>query len=549
MFHYRSRYTIVSIIFILALLALLWRVVDVMLFERDFLRGQGTARILRTVEIPSYRGMILDRNSQPLAISTPVKSVWLEPKSFDPFSDNITQLADLLDITVESIEQLSQQDRAFVYLARSLDPRSAESIEALNIPGVFFKNEFRRFYPEGEVAAHLLGFTNIDDMGQEGMELSYDTWLRGVPGKKNVLKDRLGRYIEDVKAITEPDVGNDLTLSIDRRIQYLVYRELKQVVMESQASSGSVVVLDPKTGEVLAMANYPSYNPNRRYKNVDERYRNRAVTDIFEPGSVSKAFTIASALSSGMYEPDTIIDTSPSWIAVDGDIIRDDRDNGKITVAQILQRSSNVGAAKMVLSLAPQQLPDLLYQFGFGQVTEGNFPGESRGILSRRANVKPFDLATMAFGYGLAVTPLQLVQGYSVFANQGRLVPVSLLRVDTPTQSKQVIDSEIAQQTLLMLESVVGVGTAKQALTPGYRVAGKTGTSRLVGDKGYDANRHVASFVGIAPVSDPRFVVAVVISEPKGQSYYGGAVAAPVFSRIVSQALKMYEIAPDKERA
>lgn len=529
------------------MLGVVWRVTDLMLFDREFLQTQGSMRSLRTVNIPSYRGMILDRNHKPLAISTPVKSVWLDPKHFNLLDSKLPQLADLLQLTEDEIRQRvsSGKNKAFVYLARSLDPHAAQNVVSLNIPGLYLQNEFRRFYPESEVSAHLLGFTNIDDQGQEGIELAYDDWLRGAPGKKSVLKDRLGRFVTEVQALEEARSGNDLVLSIDRRIQYLAYRELQNVVQTFQAGSGSVVVLDAKTGEILAMVNQPSYNPNQRYKYIDESYRNRAVTDVFEPGSVSKAFTIASAMESGKYGTDTVINTSPGKILIDGNVIKDERDYGKITVAQVLQRSSNVGAARVTLALPPEQLLQVLHRFGFGQVTDSGFPGESAGILSYNTNIKPFDLAALAFGYGLAVTPLQLAQAYAVFANGGELQPASLFYRSKPVAGKRVLAANVAQDVLLVLESVVNDGTARRAQVPGYRVAGKTGTSRMVGKSGYDADRHVASFVGIVPVSEPRFVIAVVVNDPREKSYYGGAVAAPAFSRIAAQALKIYEVPPD----
>ncbi len=544
---YRWRYLTVVFVMTLAVVGLLWRMVDLTVIDRLFLQNQGDARSIRMVSLPAYRGMISDRNGEPLAISTPVQSVWANPKEFDHKDSTLFKLAKLLNTPVRSIRKriLAANAREFIYLKRGLNPNIAAQIKALNIPGINLEREFRRFYPEGEITSHIIGFTNIDDSGQEGLELAYDQWLQGVQGRKRVLKDRLGHIVQDIALIKEPSPGHNLTLSIDRRIQYLAYRALKKAVEKNKVKSGSVVVLDARTGEVLALVNQPTYNPNRRPKIHDGRYRNRAVTDNFEPGSVIKAFTVASALESGQFNPDTIIDTSPSWLSVGGNMIRDDRDNGPISVTQVLQRSSNVGVTKMTLSLPPEKLINFFSRVGFGETTGSDFPGESSGVLNHKAIIRPFDLATIGFGYGLSVTNLQLAHAYGLFANHGKLAPISFLRVSNRPQSQSVISPKIADEMLTMLAAVVEGGTGKRARVRGYRVAGKTGTARIAGPNGYQKDHHVATFVGIAPVRDPRFVVSVVLNDPQGGRYYGGLIAAPIFSEVMAGALRIENILPD----
>lgn len=542
------RYVFLIFVLIVCGAGLMWRMVDLTVIDQAFLQDQGDARAIRTIETPAYRGMITDRNGEPLAISTPVQSVWANPQDFDFQNKKIPQLARLLNIQAARIKRSLKRagKREFVYLRRGLAPAKAKKIKALNIPGVNLQREFKRFYPEGEITAHILGFTNVDDDGQEGLELEYNNWLQGAPGVKRVLKDRLGHIVENIATVKEPRPGHNLVLSIDRRIQYLAYRALKKAVTENKAVSGSVVVLDPLTGEVLAMVNQPSYNPNQRPKVHDGRYRNRAVTDVFEPGSVIKAFSIASALDSGKYTPKTMIDTNPSFLKVDGNLIRDDRDNGVITVTQVLKRSSNVGVTKMTISLPPEQLWGLLNRVGFGERTDSGFPGESAGVLVNHRIWRPFVLATLAFGYGISVTPLQLAHGYTVFADKGKLMPVSLLRVNKVPKGKQAMDPTVAKQMLHMLHAVVeSGGTGTRARIQGYTVAGKTGTARIAGAHGYKKNHHVATFVGIAPVSKPRLVVAVMINDPRGGKYYGGVIAAPVFADVMEGALRILDVPPD----
>lgn len=544
---YTWRYVFVGLCLGAALVGLIWRMVDLTIVDSEFLQRQGDARTIRILKTPAYRGMITDRNGEPLAISTPVDSVWINPQDFKDTNKTLHTLANQLNLSVAAIAARIKHasKREFVYIKRGVNPELGNTIKKLKLPGVYIQREFRRFYPEGEVMAHVLGFTNIDDRGQEGIELAYEDWLKGRAGKKRVLKDRLGHIIADVETVQQPMPGNNLTLSIDRRIQYAAYRELKNAVEKNKAKSGTVIVLDVKTGEVLAMVNQPSYNPNSSHRSHDGRLRNRAITDTFEPGSVIKAFSLASALESGKYTPDSLIDTKPSWLMVDGNTIKDDHDNGIITVTQVLKRSSNVGVTKMILSLPAAHLVNLLRGVGFGQRTGVGFPGESAGVLYERSRWRPFVLATLGFGYGLSVTPLQLAHAYSVFSGHGRLLPVSLLRVNDIPKGRQVISEKTADQIFAMLTAVVEEGgTGRHARIPGFKVAGKTGTARMVGPNGYEKDHHVATFIGIAPVRDPRLLALVVINDPRGGKYYGGTIAAPVFSKVMAESLRMLNIYP-----
>lgn len=548
---YAGRYIFTLLFFALCLCGLAGRLIYLTVIDRSFLQRQGDARSLRIVDLPTYRGMITDRSGTPLAISTPVESVWLNPQVFDADDTlKLSQLADLLQIPAADILNRVEhaETKGFIYLKRGLEPYLAQRVKQLNIPGVNLQQEFRRYYPTAEVSAHILGVTNVDDQGQEGMELAYNEWLAGQYGKQRVIKDRLGRVVEDLGVVAPPRPGKNLVLSIDRRIQYLAYRELKEAMEVNKSSSASAIVLDTVTGEILAMVNQPSFNPNARTSPAtDGRYRNRAVTDLFEPGSVIKPFTLAAVLNSGKFKPTTQVDARPGLV-VDGHLIRDIHASGVITVTEVLQRSSNVGVTRMILSLPATTLWTLLDRIGFGKLTNSGFPGESEGRLVNHRRWTPFIVATLGFGYGLSVTPLQLAQAFSIFANDGQLRPVSLLRRDTPEQGTQVISSVVAQQMLTMLEAVVEQtgGTGSKARVPGYRVAGKTGTARMVGANGYEKDHHVASFAGIAPVSKPRLVVLVVFKDPDLADHYGGQVAAPVFSKIMAGALQILQIPPDK---
>lgn len=546
-------YLIVSII-LLASLGLFSRVVSLTVVERNFLLQQGNERVLRKINIPAFRGMIVDRNNFPLAVSTRVYAVWMNPQLFNPNQENCLALSQLLNIDSDKIKNQATENRLknreFMYLKRAISPQAAETIRALDIPGIDVEPAYKRFYPEGEVTAHIIGFTNVDDQGQEGLELAYNNWLSGVTGKKWVMKDRMGRVISDVQSVQDQKPGHSLKLSIDRRIQYFAYQALMSGVTENKATSGSAIVLDVKTGEVLAMVNYPSFNPNKRPNKIDSRVRNRATTDTFEPGSTIKAFSIASALDSGRYQLNSIIDTSPGWMVVDKNLVHDEKNNGPLSLTQIMQISSNMGVTKMILSLPPDQLWSLLHRVGFGEITGIGFPGEESGSLIKRAPWGRFTLATLAFGYGLAVTPLQLAKAYAVLANGGIKVPVTLLYQEQSPTGTRVIAEHVAKEMLMLLESVVAKdGTGAAARISHYRVAGKTGTTKMVGKGGYQAHRYESSFVGIAPVSDPRLVVAVVIHDPRGQKYYGGPVAGPVFKTIMQESLRILAVPPDGDEA
>jgi cell division protein FtsI (penicillin-binding protein 3) len=543
-----TRLITIAAFFCVILVILVWRMVDLTVLHRQFLQGQGNARSLRVVDIPAYRGMITDRQGIPLAISTPVESVWVNPKEFSPDKPQFMQLAKYLNLSPKNLSRkiVNAESRGFLYLQRQLPPASSKKIAALKIPGVNLQQEFKRYYPESDSISQLLGFTNIDDQGLEGIELAYQDWLMGIVGKKRVVKDRLGRVIEELGVVKEPRPGHDLHLSIDRRLQYLAYSELYKTVEEFNAKSGSVVVVDTQNGEILAIANYPSYNPNSRGQYNRETYRNLALTDTFEPGSVMKPFSIASALETGLFKPETIIDTNPSWMTVNGRVVRDIHNYGVLDVTGVLQHSSNVGVTKMVLASPPEQLIGLLQQSGFGQLTESAYPGESEGSIVKPKEASPFVLATLGFGYGISSTAVQLAKASLIFANKGQLIPVTLLHTDTPPKGTQVIRPKTAEQVLFMMEAVLGKdGTGKSARVPGYRVAGKTGTARVAGKHGYKDKKYTSSFMGIAPVSKPKFVVVVIIHEPSRNGYYAAAVAAPLFSKVMSGALRLFNVPTD----
>lgn len=531
------------------------RMVYLTIFDRNFLQHQGNIRTLRTINIPAYRGMITDRNGVPLAISTPVNSVWINPQDFICSPKNARQLSRLLNIPISRIKHIIKQNknREFVYLKRGINPQAAQTIAELTLSGVYLEHEYKRYYPQSEAASQVVGLTNIDDQGQEGLELAYNSWLAGTPGKKQVLKDLYGHVVAVLNDTKPAKSGHDLALSLDNRIQYLAYRYLKDAVIKYHAKSGSVVVLNPKTGEILAMANMPSFNPNQRPSRNIGQFRNRAVTDMFEPGSTMKAFSIASALDSGKYTDKTIIDTNPGRLKVGKNLIHDDEwvNHGKITVAQVLQKSSNVGVTKITLSLPPEHFLDLLHRVGFGERTNSNFPGESPGALAYHDTWQPFVLATLAFGYGISVTPLQLAQAYGIIANDGLQCPITFLKRDVPPQCVRAMNAKVTKSMLKMLELVIqSGGTGFRAKINGYHVAGKTGTANIAGSHGYNKHHHIASFVGIAPATDPKLVVAVIIRDPKNtqDKYYGGIIAAPTFAKIMGESLRVLNIAPDALR-
>lgn len=524
------------------------RSAQLQLVDQAFLQEQGDARHLRVVQVPAHRGMIVDRNGEPLAISTPVQSVWVNPQELVASPSELSRVAELLALDVDRLQRLIglRKDREFVYLRRHIAPDRAEQVMALDVRGIYLQREYRRYYPAGEVAGHLIGFTNVDDRGQEGLELAYDDWLTGEPGAKRVIKDGQRHIIEDVENIRSARPGKMLSLSIDRRIQYLAYRELKAAVRQHHARSGSVVVLDSRTGEVLALANQPSFNPNNRRRLKPDRLRNRAVTDVFEPGSTMKPFVIAAALQTGKYQAGTRIDTSPGLFQVGVHTIRDMHDYGVLDLTGVIRKSSNVAASKIALSLEPKTLWGFLSEAGFGVSTGSGFPGEADGHLANYHRWRDIERATLAYGYGLSVTAMQLAQAYSVFANDGYRVPVTLLRREDKPDREVVYSPAVARSVRHMMESVVHEGgTAVRAAVPGYRVAGKTGTVHKSVAGGYAEHRYVAVFAGIAPASDPRLVTVVVINEPRNGEHYGGLVAGPVFSRVMAGALRLLNITPD----
>lgn len=529
----------------LGLFALLGRAAYLQGIHNGFLQREGNARYGRVVDISAHRGMISDRYGDPLAISTPVKSVWASPQEVDATPDQVKQLARILDMNVEELKnRLSESSRDFVYLKRQMPPEQAEKVTKLGIPGVYLRQEYRRYYPDGEVSAQLLGFTNIDDNGQEGLELALQDQLGGQAGSQRVIKDRRGHIVEDVASVRAPKPGKDVRLSIDNRLQYLAFRAIKHAVEQHHAKAGSIVVLDAKTGEVLALANWPSYNPNNRDKPNPAILRNRAITDQYEPGSTMKPFTVAAALEAGKVTPQTEIDTENGAMTIEGRTIHDSHPEAQLTVAQVIQKSSNIGAAKMALSLAPKTFWQDLSEDGFGASTDSGFPGEASGTLRDYRDWRPIEQATMAYGNGIAVSLLQLARGYTIFANDGKLLPVSLLKEDALPVGKRIYPAKIAREVRNMMELVVQPGgTAPQAQINGYRVAGKTGTAHKV-ENGRYVDHYVASFIGMAPASNPRLIVAVKVDDPRGE-YYGGEVAGPVFSNVMGSALHLLNIPYD----
>jgi len=540
--------TLVTAFFALVATSLVARAVFLQVLDKDFLNQQADTRHLRTEKISAHRGTITDRNGEPLAISTPVDSIWVNPKQFAPAVDSIPKLARALGVDSQMLMRrvTRSMDKEFLYLKRHLSPESAAEVLSLKLPGINVQREYRRYYPASEVTGHLVGFTNIDDAGQEGLELAFNHWLAGESGAKRVLKDRLGRSIENVASIRPPHHGKDLRTSIDLRLQYLSYRTLKAAIKTHNARSGSIVVLDVKTGEVLAMVNQPTYNPNDRSQFAAERYRNRAITDIFEPGSSIKPLVVAAALESGQYRPSSIIDTAPGFIVVGPKKIPDPRNLGRISLTTILTRSSNVGITKVAMTLQPDQLWDTMTHFGLGELTTSGFPGESAGMLTHYSNWQPISQATLAYGYGVAVTPLQLAQAYAAIGGDGQMRPVSLVALDQPNDGEQVVSSDTAASVRRMLEEVVRPGgTGTKAAVDGYRVAGKTGTARKSATGGYSQDKYTSIFAGLAPASDPRLATVVVIDEPSGELYYGSDVSAPVFANVMSESLRLLAVPPD----
>jgi cell division protein FtsI (penicillin-binding protein 3) len=534
--------------FLLASSGLIARVVFLNVTDGQFLIDQGERRSIRAEAIPAYRGVIYDRFGEPLAVSTPAAAVWTNPRLGQLTPASLNQLSDSLQLDAEALgRRLAQQDeRAFMYISRGVSWNDAERLRAMNLPGVELQTEYRRFYPASETTAHVVGVTNIDDAGIEGIELSFDERLKGEPGKKVVLRDRPGNTIKDLEYVSAPRFGGDLFLSIDLRLQFLAYRELKSAVQSHRAESGSMVMLDVATGEILALVNRPSYNPNESGSRRSGGMRNRAVTDLFEPGSTIKPFTVLAALESGRYHAGSLIDTSPGYFRVGRDLIQDPVNRGTISLETALKKSSQVGLAKVALSLEERAVFEVLSQVGVGDYLGTGLPGEAAGILTDSGLDKPIVQATLAYGYGLAITPLQLAQAYLCLATGGVKLPVSIIRQDRPPQGRRIFDESLVREVISMMEGVTDrEGTAPRAAIDGFRVAGKTGTIRKVGEHGYDDRRHVAWFAGMAPATNPKIVAVVLIDEPKGETKGGGAVAAPVFGRVMARALHLLGVPPD----
>ena len=544
------RYQIVGLIFAIIFGALIVRAAYLQIVDTDYLQSQGDARYLRVqTEIPT-RGMVVDRNGQPLAISTPVNSIWMHPATVlkQQKEYSYKKLSRLLGTTRDDIlsKAKSKKARQFVYLKRQIPPHLAKQIIELDIPGINSVREYKRYYPAGPVVGHVLGFTNIDNEGQEGLELAFDEQLKGLPGRTRVLRDKFGHVVEYVEQLSRVQHGEDVKLSLDSRIQYLAYRYLQAAVKKHQATSASLVALDVKTGEVLAMVSAPDFNPNDRLDLKSSQFRNRSITDSFEPGSTVKPFTVAMGIDEGVIDAQTKIDTEKGSFYIGRNKISDTKDLGDITVSEVVQKSSNIGAAKIAMMMEPEELYDVYRELGFGERNDLKVSGEHRGILVKRKKWKPIEHATLSYGYGLTVNTLQLARAYQALANNGVLLPVSLHPVDEVPEGRRVFSEETAKQVSLMLESVVGNnGTAPLAQVDQYRVGGKTGTAHRVVNGQYQDDSYMATFAGYAPISDPEIVMVVVVNDPKGIDYYGGLVAAPVFSSVMSGALRFRDVAPD----
>jgi cell division protein FtsI (penicillin-binding protein 3) len=544
---YRWRSALVFVLVVLGAAGLAARAVELQLLDHGFLAKQGDDRSLRVIKIAAHRGAITDRNGEPLALSTPVDSIWVNPQEINENIDQLPKLARALQQEPQALARriTSNLDREFLYLERHMPPEQAALVKGLGIPGVYSLREYRRYYPAGEVTGHVVGFTTVDDQGQEGLELGYDQLLNGEDGAKRVLQDLYGHSVENVESIRAPRPGHDLVTSIDLRIQYLAYRELKSAMQQYEARAGSVIVVDCDTGEVLAMVNQPAYNPNDREQLKPEYYRNRAATDIFEPGSTIKPFIMAAALASGQYRPDSVVDTAPGFIKVGTKVFEDEHALGAIDLATILAKSSNVGTAKVALSLKPEQIWSTLTALGFGQVTGSDYPGESAGMLSNYSHWRPIGIATLSHGYGISLTPLQLAHAYATIGAYGIRRPISFEKVTGPVAGERVMDPRVAKSLMQMLEQVVVGGTGKRAAVVGYRVAGKTGTAWKSFAGGYSTDKYMATFAGLVPASHPKLATVIVIDEPSGNLFMAADVAAPVFSNILTGALRLMDIPPD----
>ena len=541
------RARVVIALFAVGFVALIGRAFYLQKMNDGFLQRESASRYSRVIEVPANRGRILDRNGEPLAVSTPVRSIWAVPSEFEATPAQLGQIARVIDLQPREIQRrLAAAENDFTFLRRQVPPEMAERLDALGIPGVFHRREFRRYYPGGDVMAHLLGFTGRDDIGQEGIELAFQEHLAGKPGYRRVIKDRFRRIIEDVEGLRAAREGRDLVLALDSRIQTLAFRALRQAVSDHRAVGGGIVVIDSTTGEILALANVPTYNPNSRDRIAPAAMRNRVVTDAFEPGSTLKPLTVAVALDAGTVTPQTPIQTAPGSFMIGPATIRDVHPAGLLTVAEVIQKSSNVGSAKIALNLPPEAMWGLFNSVGFGAPMRLGFPGEATGKVRPAKTWRPIEQATMSYGHGLSISLAQLARAYTMFARDGDMVDLSLPRVNRPVQGTQVISPKTAHEVRKMLEMAVQAGgTAPRAQVMGYRVAGKTGTARKLVNGAYSPDKHVASFVGFGPVSDPRLVIAIMIDEPGAGQYYGGSVAAPVFSTVMGGALRTLGVLPD----
>jgi len=547
-----GRHYFVLFVLLFLLTGLIGRALYLQIVEKEFLASQGGQRQIRTIETPAYRGAILDRLGTPLAISTPVDSVWVNPSEILQNLPALKKVTQKLSINYShSVDTLRRKaNKEFVYLKRQIEPELASQVSD-GIDGVYTQREYHRYYPAGEVVGHLVGFTDIDDKGQEGLELVYDNWLKAEPGARRIIRNRKGAVIEEINQVKAAQSGKDVYSSIDMRLQYIAYRSLARAIKYHAAKSGSAVLLDARTGEVLAMVNQPSYNPNQAKKRVSGQRRNRALTDVFEPGSTIKPFTLAAAIDRGLYSPKSTIDTAPGWYMVSGHAIKDFRNYGVLDLASVLRKSSNVGASRIALSMKEEELWQSFNDYGFGKSPGVAFPGESSGYFRHFTEWQELDHAVMGFGYGLSVSITQLARAYAMIANQGRHVDVSLIRKEPEPEienkvERHVMSAKTAKVVLEMMEQVVGPkGTAQLAAIPGYRVGGKTGTAKKSSAGGYDKDNYLSVFAGVAPISDPRLVMAVIVDEPTQNGYYGGTVAAPVFQEVMSNALRILDIAPD----
>jgi cell division protein FtsI (penicillin-binding protein 3) len=542
---WRSKFIVAAIA--TGFVALAGRAAWVQVFANDFFQKQGEVRFARTLELPANRGRILDRNGLLLATSVPVPSIWAIPEDVERDGPRLAQLSKLLGMTPADLDKkLQDEDKTFVWLKRQVDDAVAQQIAALNIKGIYQRKEYKRQYPEGEAAAHVVGFTNVEDRGQEGMELAFNRELAGRSGLRHVIKDRLGRAVEDVGEQVPPVDGRDLQLSIDSKVQFFAYQKLRDAVLENKAKAGSVVVLDAASGEVLALANYPSYVPNRRQNLTGEQLRNRALTDVFEPGSTMKPFTIGLALETGLVTPQTQIQTAPGYVVIGGMKISDSHAHGLLTVQEVIQKSSNIGTLKIALQMQPRQMWELFTQAGFGQKPQITFPGAVSGRLRPYKSWRPVEQATMSYGYGLSASLFQMARSYTVFAHDGQIIPATLLKTNEPATGVRVFSSKTAAAMRTMLQMAAGPGgTGPKAQTLGYSVGGKSGTAYKQVGKGYATNKYRSWFVGIAPIDKPRIIVAVMVDEPSAGKYFGGDVAAPVFSTTVQQTLRLLGVQPD----